>query len=229
MVQVYASKNNCCGCGGCVSVCPRNAISMQEDKNGFIYPVIDQKNCIDCKLCSKQCAYTKKMEASTPIATYAAASKDEVTLHKSASGGIFTELAKHFLNDGCVVGAATHYYKEELKVSHIIVDTADRLSFVQGSKYVQSELSCYEDIRRILEAGKKCLFSGTPCQVAEVKRVFKKYSDLLYTVDIICHGVPNQKFFNSYLNELKKKDELVSFFFRDKEFVSFFHIEFSVL
>ena len=42
-------KSNCCGCGACVNVCPRNAISMKPDEYGFAYPHVDQTICVDCK------------------------------------------------------------------------------------------------------------------------------------------------------------------------------------
>ncbi|MBO5927980.1 MAG: 4Fe-4S binding protein, partial [Clostridia bacterium] len=45
------AKKYCNGCSVCYSVCPKNAISMRFDKEGFLYPEINQ-NCINCGLCT---------------------------------------------------------------------------------------------------------------------------------------------------------------------------------
>ena len=52
---LYNSKDNCCGCAACSAICPRNAIYMESDEEGFDYPVIDKKKCIGCYMCIKVC------------------------------------------------------------------------------------------------------------------------------------------------------------------------------
>ena len=32
---------SCTGCGACVSICPKQAITMRADSEGFLYPVVD--------------------------------------------------------------------------------------------------------------------------------------------------------------------------------------------
>lgn len=54
---LYADDSECCGCGACVSVCPKDAITMQPDRYGFLYPSIDGDTCIHCHLCLKVCAF----------------------------------------------------------------------------------------------------------------------------------------------------------------------------
>lgn len=54
---LYEDDSECCGCGACVSVCPKNAITMQPDCYGFLYPSIDGDACIRCRLCLKVCAF----------------------------------------------------------------------------------------------------------------------------------------------------------------------------
>ena len=44
-------KKDCCGCTACYNACPKKAIEMQADQEGFLYPVIDQKKCVDCGIC----------------------------------------------------------------------------------------------------------------------------------------------------------------------------------
>lgn len=45
----------CSGCTACFAICPKDAITMQADLEGFKYPVIDKNKCIDCGLCCKVC------------------------------------------------------------------------------------------------------------------------------------------------------------------------------
>lgn len=52
---LYKRKEDCCGCTACYSICPRNAIRMIEDEEGFEYPHIDQSKCIRCYKCLEVC------------------------------------------------------------------------------------------------------------------------------------------------------------------------------
>ena len=54
-IILYNNKNECCGCGACFQICKQNAIKMEEDDEGFIYPTIEEKLCIRCGLCLKVC------------------------------------------------------------------------------------------------------------------------------------------------------------------------------
>ena len=54
---LHEDASECCGCGACVSVCPKDAITMQPDCYGFLYPSIDGDACIRCRLCLKVCAF----------------------------------------------------------------------------------------------------------------------------------------------------------------------------
>lgn len=53
--ELYVSKAECCGCTACVFACPKNAISMLPDEEGFLYPVVDASVCIGCRACLKVC------------------------------------------------------------------------------------------------------------------------------------------------------------------------------
>ena len=45
---LYERKEDCCGCTACYAICPKGAISMNEDGEGFEYPQIDETICIKC-------------------------------------------------------------------------------------------------------------------------------------------------------------------------------------
>ena len=215
------SSNTCSGCGACSEICPKNAISMQPDNEGFIYPKINTELCVDCHKCIKSCPYKNVDAVSYPLLGYAGVSKDSNDLKISSSGGAFPAIAKRFIeNGGSVIGAAMDF-SPKFHVYHTAVNKYDDLEKIQGSKYVQSDMSgVYDKIKTLLNNGEKVLFSGTPCQVAGVYAVIGKNAKNLYTVDIVCHGVPNQKILLSYFESIEKNHDskICDMTFRDKEY-----------
>lgn len=214
---LFHDKENCCGCGACMNVCPVGAVSMSEDKCGYIYPKIDEKKCIRCGKCKSVCAFQSRQEMNEPVETFAAVSKNKVRTKKSASGGIFAAIAEEFLSKGGhVFGAA---FTNDWGISHKCISTVDELHVLQGSKYAQSNtLDTFSQAKQLLEKGKRVLYSGTPCQIAGLKAFLGKEYDNLLTIDIICHGVPSEKMLKDYLNYLSTghKDKVDNFTFRDK-------------
>lgn len=222
MIEVYDEKEKCCGCGLCAYICPKSAIKMREDEFGFLYPVIDSIKCIDCKACEKICAY-KEENLSAIRESYAAVNQNKDILQQAASGGMFGALAEKFLNEGgCVCGSEMSFEQGHVNVKHILIDSLQDLYKLQGSKYVQSDTTkIFDSIISKLKEGKEVLFSGTPCQVAAIKRlVGKKYADKIYTIDIICHGVPSKRLLDDYIQQEMEKQKIVvqEFKFRDKQF-----------
>lgn len=218
-ILLFNEKKDCCGCGACANICPKNAISMVKDEYGFLYPQIDSDKCIACGACKRVCSYQNHKEETEPLETYVAITKNTDIL-KSASGGIFASFATEILaQDGIVFGASFEISDGKLTPMHIGVKSIDELIKLQGSKYVQSEMNMvYRDVKRALATGQKVLFSGTPCQIAALKSFLgnKEYDNLL-TVDIICHGVPSCAMFQDYLDILEKScGKIYDFKFRDK-------------
>lgn len=220
-MKVYENKENCCGCGLCEKICPKQAIVLCEDSNGFMYPSINEKKCIECGLCIKSCNFNAEGTNSV-LESYAAININQKSIMKSASGGMFSALATDFLkHNGVVVGVTNKFGKSEVKVEHQIVNKKIDLEKLQGSKYVQSDIRpILIEIQKKLKNGEKVLFSGTPCQVAAVKKMNEKCDDKLYTIDIICHGVPSNKVFNDYLKYQSQYGgfNIIDFIFRDKKY-----------
>ena len=191
---------------------------MKENKEGFIEPVVNEEKCISCGLCLKRCPQINKLEIEgIEQKAYATQNKNEEDLKISSSGGMFIAFAKNIISqDGVVYGAA---YDQNLKVNHIRVENIEELKLLQGSKYVQGDTAdTFEQTKNDLISGRKVLFSGTPCQIAGLKQYLGKDYENLYTIDIVCHGVPSQKLFEKYKNSLEAKEnsKIDQFDFRDK-------------
>lgn len=211
---IIKSKYDCCGCGACAQRCPHNAIELTQDNEGFLYPQIDESICIDCGLCERVCPIINQELPSEPIKTFAAKNNDENIRQQSSSGGIFTLLATKVINNGGVVLGAIFNAKWE--VEHDYTDTIEGLAKFRGSKYVQSKIgNNYILAEEYLKDGKQVLFSGTPCQIAGLKRFLRKEYENLICVDIICHGVPSPFIWQKYIEQYNPT-ELSSISFRDK-------------
>lgn len=214
-------RKNCTGCYACSNVCPKQVIEMKEDEYGYIYPVIDKQKCVECKLCEKTCPYINKIGLKYPTKCYAARVKETEILKTSTSGGIATILAKKIIEkNGVVYGAA---YTEDCEVNHIRVNKTEELNKLQGSKYVHSYIKeSFKLAKKDLIDGKIVLFIGTPCHVAGLKKFLLKEYDNLYTVDIICHGVPSQKFLKEEVKRVNNNSTNVERVnFRDKTYKDF--------
>lgn len=198
MNMLLNEKKLCCGCSACSDICPKSAIVMQEDEEGFLYPRVDKERCINCGLCQKVCP-VKNIDANDSLLkAYAAYNTNEEIRIKSSSGGIFTLLAELVLYDnGVVYGAA---FDDNFEVYHIRVETTVDLEKLRGSKYVQSKCDGIYNLCKVdLELGKKVLFTGTPCQISALKAFLRKDYDNLLCMDIVCHGVPSRKVWRRYL------------------------------
>lgn len=194
-------KNNCCGCSACASICPKHCITMQEDKEGFLYPTVNKSDCIDCGLCEKVCHELHPFESREPLKVLAAINKDEEVRMSSSSGGIFYLLAEKTIAEGGVVFGAR--FDEQWQVVIDYAETMEGVKAFMGSKYVQARLAtAYTEAQRFLKEGRKVLFSGTPCQIAGLHHFLRKQYDNLLTVDIICHGTPSPKVWSRYLDEV---------------------------
>lgn len=210
-------EKNCCICGNCVQRCPKEAISLTKNFNTFNYPEINYNLCNGCNRCETVCPTLNELNQQQSLGAYMAKNINLTERKLSSSGGMFSVFANYIIeNNGLVCGAAFG----GLKVKHIIVDNKADLYKLRGSKYVQSDLGdCFEQIEKYLDNNRLVLFVGCPCQTAALRTYLKKdYSNQLYLVDFICHGMLSQSLFDDYIKYLEKKykSRVVSFSFRDK-------------
>ena len=214
-ISICKIDSHCTGCGLCKNICPYKCISM-ELRNGFYYPKIDNEKCINCGLCSKMCPINEEIYNDGVIKAYAAYDLDDKRRLTGSSGGIFGLIAERFIRNGGIVYGAI--YDENLKVVHKGIETIDELHLLKTSKYSQSNCNdVYNSIKNELSNNRKVLFSGTPCQVAALKKLCKSSVDL-YTIDFVCHSVPSPELFEKYIISLEKKysSKIKKFNFRDK-------------
>lgn len=214
---VSFGSDKCCDCMACYSICPKQCITMLEDKEGFIYPKVDESLCIDCEQCVKVCPFHNPSTPSVPTEVYAAYNKNKEIRLASSSGGVFTLIAEKVIKeDGVVFGAK---FTDEWRVAIVPTGTIEGLKAFRGSKYLQATIgNSYKQTKEYLRQGRKVLFSGTPCQIAGLKHFLRKDYDNLITVDFVCHGVPSPKVWGMYLEEVTEagKKAINDIKFRDK-------------
>lgn len=207
-MTLFENKRDCCACGACVNICPRDAISFVPDEYGFMYPNIDEESCIHCGACERVCDWKQqKNQTERKSKCYFAVRKDKDLLKRSTSGGMFSVMAENILEDGGIVfGCTLEKTQAGFFAHHIGVAKESELERLRGSKYVQSNTeNTFSQVRMALNEGKKVLYCGTPCQIAGLKSFLKKKYETLYTIDLICHGAPNQKLFNDFIRYVEKK------------------------
>ncbi len=217
--RIILPIESCVGCSACMAICPKQCISMRPDNKGFLRPVIDTEICILCKSCLRICQAeglsTKKTPL--PLTVLAARITDNSILSNSSSGGIAWLLSKQIIQQGgTVYGAA---FDENMTVKHIRVANESELYRLQGSKYVQSDITnTYALIKQDLSNGIQILFIGTPCQITAVKSVFHDAGKQLLTCDLICHGVPSPRIFADHIKTIETSfsKKVRDYRFRDK-------------
>ncbi len=213
------TKDKCAGCSACLAGCPVEAISMQEDEQGFLYPEIDESKCVHCHKCEQVCFYHTGYEKMTPalpqVKAYVGRYQDKEKLAQSRSGGAFTMLAEKILSVGGVVYGAVLKHNE---VRHTRISKVGELPSLKGSKYTQSILGdIFKKVKEDLSMGGQVLFSGTSCQVAGLQKFLGRPYDNLLLVDIVCHGTPSPKLFREYIALMEKRyGKVEEFNFRDK-------------
>ena len=220
---LFDSKSQCCGCSACAAACPVGAITMQTDSEGFNYPQIDSEKCIECGGCKSVCSFQNGYDRNSVLNAYALKHSDEAVRASSRSGGAFTLISDYVLDSGgSVYGAA---FRDDFSVAHRRAVTKDERDLFKGSKYVQSEPEdAFLSVKKDLSDGKAVMYSGTGCQIGGLLSFLKKTktpTEKLYTVDVVCHGVPSNKVWLDFLDYTRRKynsERITRADFRDKSF-----------
>ncbi|MBQ9760435.1 MAG: polysaccharide pyruvyl transferase family protein [Clostridia bacterium] len=209
------SQHHCSGCGACMNVCPFGAISMKENSEGFLFPVINSEKCTKCGLCYNRCPSVKFDDffIETPT-VYGMMAHDDIR-ETSSSGGMFSLLSEYvFSHNGIVCGVAN---TETFKLEFVFAENMEQLESIKGSKYYQAEVgNTYQKIKWYLDKGRTLLFCACPCQVAALKKFLGRAYGNLITADVVCHGVPSHLAVEQYVKTLADLDEVDALKFRDK-------------
>lgn len=216
-MEKVIDKKLCTGCTACMSVCPVQAIQMENDLDGFKYPIINQEKCVNCSMCKKTCPVLNTKNNYSITNCFVGYNKDTKSkLSKASSGSIFELVANYVLDsNGIVIGAA---FDEKNKLKHMAVTKAEDLEKLKGSKYLQSDLEyVFKFIKEKLRDN-IILFVGTPCQVAGLKAYIKNDFNNLICIDVVCHGVPSPKLFDKFIKEIQDQTgkTVKNYNFRDK-------------
>ena len=216
---VLADHTRCTGCSACAAVCPKDAIAMKRDKEGFAYPAVDPERCVRCGRCTAVCPILNPKERSGVPAVFAAWNKDDAIRKDSTSGGVFSLVAEYVLEGGGVVFGAAFDAHQHLR--HIACFRKEDLWRLRGAKYVQSDLGdlgqTFREIKIALET-RQVLFSGTPCQVEGLYRFLGGRPENLTTCDLVCHGVPSPGVWEDMARsiECRRHKDLQAVRFRNK-------------
>ena len=202
----YQITNNCCGCGACYSVCSKNAITIKKDEEGFYHYFIDEGLCVKCGKCKSVCPMTNIVaeDIKNSNALYSIKNKNKQALNRSSSAGVGYALSRYGIKNGYLISGCV-YDNETRSARHILINNNEfeKLTMIQGSKYIQSRTSdVFKEIYD-LPRDSKLIFFGTPCQVAGMRKLLdaKKISDVVL-VDLICHGVPSYCLWEKYLSDI---------------------------
>lgn len=213
-------KTLCTGCGACANVCTRNAIRMAEDEEGFLYPNIDKDECVNCGLCNTVCPVNDTQCANKQYDQeyFIAIAKNGQESLNCATVGICTMVTKAFLKEGGHVYGAI-LIEDTWMVKHVSLQNTEDVNKARNSKYAQSHtVDAFGKIKEDLKGGSRVLFIGTPCQVAGLKSLCRRFTNNLYTIDLACHGVYSYRLLKKEIEfwEIKYSGHVTNFRFRSK-------------
>jgi len=212
--------DSCFGCTACEQICGYDSIEMRLDQEGFLYPVLNEQSCIECGLCVRACPMVEVLpqEQDEPLRVLAAWIEDPKKREQATSGGIFLAIATEVIQRGGVVFGVA--YDEEWNLFHSMAETQEACLKFTGSKYAQSDpRNTFSEVRKLLKSGTLVYYTGTPCQIAGLRRFLHKGYQNLITSDNICHGTPSNVFFKREISwrEKQKGDEIKSLSYRNKD------------
>lgn len=206
----------CSGCGVCVTVCSVKALRLTSNEKGELYSEIDPDKCIKCDKCTKVCPQNQTIKSNMPRKAFVAWSQEKQVRQEAASGGVASALYKYFASQNMKFAGVK--IDENMEAVFKIGSSLDDICDFKGSKYVFSKLFLIiPEIMDLIRKQEKVLFIGLPCQVAALKKI-TSFSEFLFCVDIVCHGVCSSKYLKEHIETVAKGKKVSKILFRDPEY-----------
>lgn len=188
---IYSNKH-CQQCGICKSVCPKQVISFELQKDGTHKVIVNNNKCIKCKRCVNSCPankfegykiYFDNFKDKTYFLGYN--SNDKVR-RESSSGGVCKTLIIEGLRSGNIDGVYT-------------LKKTDKYPYAEGEFYTKENIPDYCDlpnsiyhsvmactnINRI-EKCNRLMIVGTSCQLRALEKIAKNKCNELIKICIFC-------------------------------------------
>ena len=211
----------CTSCGGCVGICPRDALTMVATLEGTLAPSVDESKCNLCGLCLRVCpgyeidvpGFQKKLFGELPaqpgignfLHLYAGTAVDNTIRQISQSGGVVSALLIYLLESGKIKGAiVTRWSKDDpLRPETYIARTREAILDAVGSKYCPVPAAAM--MKQLFREEGKFVFVGTSCQIHALRKAAEIRSELqekiLAYFGLYCLGVFNTHFFDFILGK----------------------------
>lgn len=215
------SGEKCSGCGACKQICPHHAIKMDENSEGFLYPIVDEKKCVTCGLCEKACPYLAERyyeNTSSIKVAYMAYNKYSQDSIDCATIGLCTAISKEVFQKGWKVFGC-YLNEEDWSCCHKMAEKIEDIDSFRNSKYIQSNTkNTFSLVKKCLNSDENVLYIGTPCQIAGLKGFLSREYAGLYTIELICHGCSSSKVLKEEVSYYEKLygGNLHNFKFRSK-------------
>lgn len=200
-MRTVCTLNTCNGCRACSDKCNYEAIHI-SDEYSWMNAYIDPSRCINCNQCINVCPNNHPVEMKKPIIWKQGWACSEDIREKASSGGIASAIIESFILNGGYVCTCKY---ENGSFIFCCTNNLDEIGGYAGSKYVKSNAKgAYRIVEQKLKEGQKVLFIGLPCQSAALLRYIPlKYHNLLYRIDLICHGTPSPELLESFIKKEK--------------------------
>lgn len=207
-----SALRDCTSCQMCAAVCPKEAITIRLNGDGFYRPYLNTGKCIDCGLCVKVCykfdpdVKVTSAEEENKIIVKSAQYKQSELLERVTSGGVADALAKELIKQGYVcIGVV---YNDVLhRAEHVMASSVTETDVFRGSKYIQSySLDAFKTVVKKAKDTKFAVF-GLPCHIYAAHKFLslRNLRNSCILIDLFCHGCPSMLVWNKYEQAIKRK------------------------
>lgn len=229
-IQEVVKQGLCTGCGTCIAICPKNALTVTESsESGTYLPMLNDAKCNQCGVCLRICPGAKidynelnlfafnKEPKNSLIGNYSncyvGCATDRKLRYKSASGGLVTALSTFALETGDVNGVLVTRMRCEtpLRPESFIAKTREEIMSATGSKYCP--VSANISLKEIIEKKGCFIVVGLPCHIQGLRKaqVLNKElrNNVSYCFGLVCNHTPSFHATRYLLRKFKIPEEKI--------------------